>query len=86
MNFLSYLGWSPSIDAEGETKKLSRIKLLPELCQEFRLEDVTKDAVIVDEVYLKWLNKGHFKKKLEDSEALGKMVQELKTVVGKHYQ
>jgi len=87
VNFLAYLGWSPNVNvSDDQMRKESRIKLLPELCEEFKLEGVTKSSTIVDEDYLKWLNKCHFKNKLEDSKSLREMAHELKTVAGKLLQ
>ena len=66
--------------------KESHIKHLYELCEEFSLQNVCKDPVIISEGHLKWLNKGHFRKKLEDADCLDKMACELQKEVCQEFQ
>lgn len=71
VNFVALLGWSP----KGENELFT----LGELTDAFSLVGVNKKAAIVDEEKLLWMNKQHFKKKLQNPSELQHLAIELQS-------
>ncbi|XP_064386947.1 glutamate--tRNA ligase-like isoform X2 [Halichondria panicea] len=76
LNFVALLGWSPPT---------TELLTLDDMIQLFSLKDLNKKGSMVDENKLLWLNKQHFKRKLENREELVALVDQLQQCVKSCY-
>ncbi len=74
---MALLGWSPHATTELLT--------LDDMIDLFSLRDLNKKGAMVDENKLLWLNKQHFKRKLEDKDELVALVAQLQQCVQSSY-
>ena len=64
VNYLALLGWNSKLAQRKKEVQSFEVFSIDDLTENFSLEGIKRDPVVVDEAKLQWLNRYYFKEKL----------------------
>ena len=80
VDFIAHLGWSPKLEQEQQLLTMDKLIAV------FSLEGVNKKGAKIDHEKLMWLNKQHFRLKLQNPSELQQLTRQLQYHLRDHFR